>query len=117
MIPEGGAVVGVMVTDGVMVRFGKLVRGGSTLDDERWDVEFVEAVELRFPAVRVAPPGSDERGGGRMEILLWLLLFDDERCDVVEVGEEMLMLLLLELRDKLEEFRLLLLLFVVALKK
>lgn len=30
--PDGGAEVGVIVTDGVIVRLGKLVRGGRTLE-------------------------------------------------------------------------------------
>lgn len=67
---EGGADVGVMVTDGVMVRFGRLVRGGSTLD--RWEL-FVAGVMV-VPAANVAPAPSDVLGGGSNELLLWLLL-------------------------------------------
>lgn len=53
LTPAGGAVVGVIVTDGVIVRFGP-VRGRPEL--------------LRIggpPGVKVAPPGKEDLGGGR----------------------------------------------------
>lgn len=53
-IPDGGAVVGVIVTDGVIVKFDP-VRGKILLfrsDDDP-------------PGVKVAPPGREDRGGGR----------------------------------------------------
>lgn len=59
LIPDGGADVGVIVTDGVMVRF-EPVRG---------NIELVRsAADELLPAVRVAPPGSDDRGGGRIVV-------------------------------------------------
>lgn len=61
---EGGAEVGVMVTDGVMVRFGRLVRGGNALDRCEAEVAGVMVV----PAANVAPAGRELRGGGRMEL-------------------------------------------------
>lgn len=51
--PTGGADVGVIVTDGVIVKF-ELV-----LDDPPNDVRSGGP-----PGVNVAPPGNDERGGG-----------------------------------------------------
>lgn len=57
--------MGVMVTDGVMVRFGRLVRGGKLL--ERCDEEVAGVMVV--PAAKVAPAGSDDRGGGSMELL------------------------------------------------
>lgn len=75
---EGGADVGVMVTEGVVVRFGRLVRGGSTLD--RWEL-FVAGVMV-VPAANVAPAPSDVLGGGSNELLLWLwLLLLLPRCE------------------------------------
>lgn len=61
-----------------MVRFGKLVRGGRAF--ERADEDNVDdadgedvawmLIEAEEPGVRVAPPGSDERGGGSIELLV-----------------------------------------------
>lgn len=53
-----------MVTEGVMVRFGRLVRGGRALDRCEADVAGVMVV----PAANVAPGGSELRGGGSMEL-------------------------------------------------
>jgi len=55
-----------MVTEGVMVRFGRLVRGGKLL--ERCDEEVAGVMVV--PAAKVAPAGSDDLGGGSMELLL-----------------------------------------------
>lgn len=53
-IPTGGAEVGVIVTDGVIVRFDP--------------VRDIPIFELRCddpPGVNVAPPGNDDLGGGK----------------------------------------------------
>ena len=50
--PAGGADVGVIVTDGVMVKFELVLECPNEL---RWGGP---------PGISVAPPGNDERGGG-----------------------------------------------------
>lgn len=77
-IPDGGAVVGVIVTDGVIVRFDPVLGRILLLrsDDDP-------------PGVRVAPPGKDERGGGRP--------LDDDEFDLLN---DVWFLLLLLLEDQ-----------------
>ena len=55
--PAGGADVGVIVTDGVIVRFGP-VRGKPEL-----------FVRNGPPGVNVAPPGKEDLGGGSIEFV------------------------------------------------
>lgn len=64
-IPDGGAVVGVIVTDGVIVRLDPVLPSILLLRSEDDP-----------PAVKVAPPGSDDRGGGRP---------DDDEFDLLNV--------------------------------
>lgn len=97
--PDGGAVVGVIVTEGVIVRFGRLVRGGRAFeerDDEEEDDDVAAAMLMLAvddPAVRVAPPGKEERGGGSIVVLLVF-----ERCEGEEAAVDDVELLLVEPR-------------------
>lgn len=66
LIPDGGAVVGVIVTDGVIVRLDPVLGRILLLRSEDDP-----------PAVRVAPPGKDDLGGGRPD--------DDDEFDLLNV--------------------------------
>lgn len=108
---DGGADVGVMVTEGVIVRFGRFVRGGNTLDR----CELFVAGVMVVPAARVAPAAaaSEDLGGGSIEWLLplpsRLLLLP--RCEpddsaaaaaataAAVAAEELMLRLLLALRE------------------
>lgn len=65
-IPDGGAVVGVIVTDGVIVRLDPVL-----------GIILLLRSEDDPPAVRVAPPGKEDLGGGSPD--------DDDEFDLLNV--------------------------------
>lgn len=101
---EGGADVGVIVTDGVMVRFGRFVRGGRTL--VRWEL-FVAGVMV-VPAASVAPAPSDVLGGGSNELLWLLLLLLLPRCEPDEspAADELMLRLFVALQKNTKKKKL-----------